>query len=67
MTDLHAATRGAPPAARDAAANAAPLAREAFALAPGLVYVNHAAVGVLPVATRDALHAMIDDHAARGV
>jgi selenocysteine lyase/cysteine desulfurase len=46
---------------------AAPLAREAFALAPGLVYVNHAAVGVLPVATRDALHAMIDDHAARGV
>jgi cysteine desulfurase / selenocysteine lyase len=46
---------------------AAPLAREAFALAPGLVYVNHAAVGVLPIATRDALHAMIDDHAARGV
>jgi selenocysteine lyase/cysteine desulfurase len=46
---------------------AAPLARETFALAPGLVYVNHAAVGVLPVATRDALHAMIDDHAARGV
>jgi cysteine desulfurase / selenocysteine lyase len=47
--------------------HAAPLAREAFALAPGLVYVNHAAVGVLPIATRDALHAMIDDHAARGV
>ena len=46
---------------------AAPLAREAFALAPGLVYVNHAAVGVLPIATRDALHAMIDDHAERGV
>ena len=45
----------------------APLARDAFALAPGLVYVNHAAVGVLPVVTRDALHAMIDDHAARGV
>lgn len=45
----------------------APLAREAFALAPGLVYVNHAAVGVLPVATRDAVHAMVDDHAARGV
>ena len=45
----------------------APLARDAFALAPGLVYVNHAAVGVLPIATRDALHAMIDDHAARGV
>lgn len=46
---------------------AAPLARGAFALAPGLIYVNHAAVGVLPVATRDALHAMIDDHAAGGV
>lgn len=46
---------------------AAPLARDAFALAPGLIYANHAAVGVLPVATRDALHAMIDDHAARGV
>jgi cysteine desulfurase/selenocysteine lyase len=44
-----------------------PLTRDAFALAPGLVYVNHAAVGVLPIATRDALHAMIDDHAARGV
>jgi len=48
-------------------ASAAPLARETFALAPGLVYLNHAAAGVLPVATRDALHAMIDDHAARGV
>jgi selenocysteine lyase/cysteine desulfurase len=45
----------------------APLARDAFALAPGLVYVNHAAVGVLPIVTRDALHAMIDDHAERGV
>ncbi len=48
-------------------AASAPLAREAFALAPGLVYVNHAAVGVLPVVTRDAVHAMVDDHAARGV
>jgi cysteine desulfurase/selenocysteine lyase len=48
-------------------ATTAPLARDAFALAPGLVYVNHAAVGVLPNVTRDALHAMIDDHAARGV
>ena len=45
----------------------APLARDAFAVAPGLIYVNHAAAGVLPIATRDALHAMIDDHAARGV
>ena len=46
---------------------AAPLARDAFSIAPGLIYVNHAAAGVLPNATRDALHAMIDDHAARGV
>jgi len=46
---------------------AAPLARERFALEPGLIYVNHAAVGILPVATRDAVHAMVDDHAARGV
>ncbi|HEX3550882.1 MAG TPA: aminotransferase class V-fold PLP-dependent enzyme [Candidatus Elarobacter sp.] len=46
---------------------AAPLERASFALAPGLVYMNHAAVGVLPLATRDALHAAIDDHAARGV
>jgi cysteine desulfurase / selenocysteine lyase len=43
------------------------LARQAFALEPGLVYVNHAAVGVLPIATRDAVKAMVDDHAARGV
>jgi len=48
-------------------ASAAPIARDALALAPGLIYVNHAAVGVLPCATRDALHAMIDDHASRGV
>ena len=48
-------------------ANAAPIAREALALAPGLIYANHAAVGVLPRATRDALHAMIDDQARLGV
>ncbi|MDB5072925.1 MAG: putative cysteine desulfurase [Candidatus Eremiobacteraeota bacterium] len=54
-------------AAEPVLASGAPLSREHFAIAPGLVYVNHAAVGVLPVATRDALHAMIDDHAARGV
>ncbi|GAC1576539.1 MAG: aminotransferase class V-fold PLP-dependent enzyme [Candidatus Elarobacter sp.] len=48
-------------------ASGAPLAREAFALQPGLIYVNHAAVGVLPIATRDAVRAMVDDHAARGV
>ncbi len=44
-----------------------PLPREQFDLAPGLVYLNHAAVGVLPRATRDALHTMIDAHADRGV
>ncbi|HEY0615437.1 MAG TPA: aminotransferase class V-fold PLP-dependent enzyme [Candidatus Elarobacter sp.] len=48
-------------------AASAPLAREAFVLAPGLIYMNHAAVGVLPLATRDAVKAMVDDHAARGV
>lgn len=36
-------------------AGIAPLARAEFALDPGLTYFNHAAVGVLPVATRDAL------------
>jgi cysteine desulfurase/selenocysteine lyase len=45
----------------------APLARELFALDPALAYFNHAAVGVLPVKTRDALHAFIDRHAAAGV
>ena len=44
-----------------------PLARDRFALAPGVVYFNHAAVGVLPIATRDELHAMVDEHAARGL
>ena len=34
----------------DVLTSVAPLAREAFALAPGLVYVNHAAVGVPAVA-----------------
>jgi cysteine desulfurase/selenocysteine lyase len=48
-------------------ADVAPLARSAFALDPAIAYFNHAAVGVLPVATRDALHAFIDGHAARGV
>jgi selenocysteine lyase/cysteine desulfurase len=48
-------------------ANAVPLSRAHFALDPGLTYFNHAAVGVLPIATRDALHAFVDGHAARGV
>jgi selenocysteine lyase/cysteine desulfurase len=44
-----------------------PLLRSAFSLEPGLVYLNHAAVGVLPNATRDALGAFVADHARRGV
>jgi len=44
-----------------------PLDRSAFALDPGIAYLNHAAVGVLPIATRDALIGMIDAHARRGV
>jgi selenocysteine lyase/cysteine desulfurase len=44
-----------------------PLPRSAFSLEPGLVYLNHAAVGVLPNATRDALGAFVADHARRGV
>jgi cysteine desulfurase/selenocysteine lyase len=48
-------------------ANAPPLARTEFALDPAVTYFNHAAVGVLPIASRDALHAFVDGHAARGV
>jgi cysteine desulfurase/selenocysteine lyase len=48
-------------------AQTAPLARDHFALDPAITYFNHAAVGVLPVKTRDALHAFIDGHAASGV
>jgi len=44
-----------------------PLSRDAFALDPALNYLNHAAVGVLPIRTRDALQGFIDGHARRGV
>ncbi len=44
-----------------------PLDRGAFALSDGLTYLNHAAAGVLPVRTRDALRALIDGQAERGV
>jgi cysteine desulfurase/selenocysteine lyase len=44
-----------------------PLDRGAFDLDPAITYLNHAAVGVLPIATRDALVQMIDAHAQRGV
>ncbi len=44
-----------------------PLSREAFDLEPGLVYLNHAAVGILPVRTRDAVVAAVNAHARSGV
>jgi selenocysteine lyase/cysteine desulfurase len=44
-----------------------PLSRELFALDSDLIYLNHAAVGVLPIRTRDALQAFVEAHARRGV
>jgi len=44
-----------------------PLPRELFAVTGKLTYLNHAAVGVLPQPTADALHAFIDAHADAGV
>ena len=52
MTTIHAAT---------------PLRRDAFTLAPGLAYMNHAAAGPLPRKTRDALVAALDAQAREGV
>jgi len=46
---------------------APPLAAEQFAQAAGLTYLNHAAAGVLPVRTRDAVLALINGQAERGV
>jgi cysteine desulfurase/selenocysteine lyase len=46
---------------------APPLARSSFSIQPGLVYLNHAAAGILPALTRDALIGAIEDHARRGV
>jgi len=46
---------------------APPLSRDQFDLAPGLAYLNHAAVGVLPRATHGMLQEMIDAHARAGV
>ncbi|MDP9110735.1 MAG: aminotransferase class V-fold PLP-dependent enzyme [Candidatus Eremiobacteraeota bacterium] len=45
----------------------APLPRSLFAVTDSSIYLNHAAVGVLPVPSRDALHAFVDAHAALGV
>jgi cysteine desulfurase/selenocysteine lyase len=44
-----------------------PLSRDAFALDPGLIYLNHAAAGVLPIRTRDAVVEAVQRHAATGV
>jgi selenocysteine lyase/cysteine desulfurase len=44
-----------------------PLPRELFAAAENYTYLNHAAVGVLPRPTREALHAFVDAHANGGV
>lgn len=45
----------------------APLSRDHFALDPGLAYLNHAAIGALPIASREAIIAFATDHAQRGV
>lgn len=44
-----------------------PLSRDLFAATGQYTYLNHAAVGVLPRPTREALHAFIDAHATGGV
>jgi selenocysteine lyase/cysteine desulfurase len=44
-----------------------PLDRSLFAATENYVYLNHAAVGVLPYPTREALHAFVDAHATGGV
>lgn len=44
-----------------------PLSRDLFAVTDQYTYLNHAAVGVLPRPTREALHAFIDGHATGGV
>lgn len=43
------------------------LSRELFAATAKYTYLNHAAVGVLPRPTREALHAFVDAHASGGV
>ncbi len=44
-----------------------PLSRALFAVTENYTYLNHAAVGVLPRPTREALHGFIDAHATGGV
>ena len=45
----------------------APLHRSQFDVTRTYTYLNHAAVGVLPISTRDALREFIDAHASGGV
>ena len=47
--------------------NQPPLSRDLFAVTDNYTYLNHAAVGVLPKPTRDALHEFLDAHAGAGV
>jgi selenocysteine lyase/cysteine desulfurase len=44
-----------------------PLARDLFAVTENFTYLNHAATGVLPRPTREALHAFVDAQATGGV
>lgn len=44
-----------------------PLSRDLFAVTGQYTYLNHAAVGVLPKPSREALHGFIDAHATGGV
>lgn len=44
-----------------------PLRRDLFAATQQYAYLNHAAVGVLPRPTREAVHAFVDAHASGGV
>jgi len=46
---------------------APPLDRELFAVTREHAYLNHAAVGVLPAPTAEALHAFVEAHATGGV
>ncbi len=46
---------------------APPLDRALFAVTSDRIYLNHAAVGVLPQPTVEALHAFVDAHAKGGV
>jgi selenocysteine lyase/cysteine desulfurase len=47
--------------------SSAPLGPETIATGSGIVYLNHAAAGVLPRATRDALVGLVEGQAREGV